>query len=142
MLHVHGVVHRLREAAGNGLCNSKNAIQSLRAKERIVNEVVPHSVDVRINHKRINESETQHHPQRRIRIEEKQSNEISQMKYTGQRWYGIPAGVCEQPGVCRRPFYSNNLSIHSRKLRTLELRYRKVDWQVLKIAKAIPPRLS
>jgi hypothetical protein len=24
----------------------------------------------------------------------------------------------------------------------LELRYRKVDWQVLKIAKAIPPRLS
>src|SRR5439155_6647093 len=26
MLHVHGVVHRLRETAGNGLCDSKNAI--------------------------------------------------------------------------------------------------------------------
>ena len=80
MLHVHGVVHRLRETAGNGLCDSKNAIQSLGAKERIVNEVVPHSVDVRIHHQRVNESENQHHPRRRMRIEEKQSNEVSQMK--------------------------------------------------------------
>jgi hypothetical protein len=50
--------------------------------------------------------------------------------------------VCEQPGVCCRPFYSNNLGIHLRKSGALELRYRKVDWQVLKIAKAIPSRLS
>src|SRR5205823_13241608 len=80
MLNVHGVVQRLRETAGNGLCGSKNAIQSLGAKERIVNEVVPHSVDVRIHHQRVNESENQHHPRRRMRIEEKQSNEVSQMK--------------------------------------------------------------
>ena len=80
MLHVHGVVHRLREAAGDRLCDSKNAIQSLGAEERIVNEVVPHPVDVRIDHQRINEPENQHQPQRCMRIEEKQSNEISQMK--------------------------------------------------------------
>ena len=80
MLHVHGVVHRLREAAGDRLCDSKNAIQSLGAEEGIVNEVVPHPVDVRIDHQRINEPENQHHPQRRMGIEEKQSNEISKMK--------------------------------------------------------------
>jgi len=50
MLHVHGVVHRLGEAAGDGLGDSKNAIQRLGAKERIVNEVVPYPVDVRIDH--------------------------------------------------------------------------------------------
>jgi hypothetical protein len=55
MLHVHDVVHRLREATGDGLCDSKNAIQRLGAEERIVNEVVPHPVDVRIDHQGINE---------------------------------------------------------------------------------------
>src|SRR6187551_2174823 len=99
MLHVHGVVHRLREAACDRLCDSKNAIESLGTEERIVNEVVPHPVDVRIDHQ----------PKRCMRIEKKQSNEISQMKYAGQRGDGIPARMREQPGICRRPFYSNNL---------------------------------
>jgi len=40
------------------------------------------------------------------------------------------------------PFYSNNFGIHLRKLGVLKLRYTKVDWQVLKIAKAIATRLS
>ena len=70
MLHVHGVVHRLRKAAGHGLCNSKKAIQALGAEEGVVNEVVPHPVDVRIDHQRINEPENQHHPQRRVRVKE------------------------------------------------------------------------
>src|SRR4026207_244852 len=116
MLHMHGVVHRLRKTTSDGLSESKKAIEKLRAEKRVMNEVVPHPVDVRIDHQRINEPENQHHPQRRMRIEQKQSNKISQMKYTGQRWYGIPAGVCEQPGVCCRPFDSNYLGIHLRKL--------------------------
>lgn len=50
VLHVNGVVHRLGETASDRLCDAENAIQSVRAKERIVNEIVPHPVDVRIHH--------------------------------------------------------------------------------------------
>src|SRR5262249_6382097 len=80
MLHVHGVVHRLREAAGDGLCDSKNPIQRLGTEERVVNEVVPYPVDVGIDHQRVNEPQNQHHPHWRMRIKEKQSKEISQME--------------------------------------------------------------
>jgi len=80
MLHVHGIVHRLRETAGDRLCDAENAIQRLRAEEWVVNEVVPHPVDVRIDHQRVDEPQNQHQPQRCMGIEEKQSNEISQMK--------------------------------------------------------------
>ncbi len=141
MLHVHGVVHRLREAAGDGLCDSENAIQGLGTEERIVNKIVPHPVDIGVDHQRINEPQNQHHPQRRMGIEEKQSKEIGQMKKGRQRGNGIPASMREQLRVCCRPFYSNNLGIHL-KNRILEVRYRKVDWQVLKIAKGIATRLS
>jgi len=41
MLHVHGVVHRLRKAAGHGLCDSKKAIQGLGAEEGVMDEVMP-----------------------------------------------------------------------------------------------------
>jgi len=67
MLHMHGVVHCLREAAGDRLRNSKQAIDKLRSKKRVMNEVMSHPVDIRIHHQRINESETQHHPQRSMR---------------------------------------------------------------------------
>ena len=67
MLHMHGVVHRLREAAGNRLRDSKQTIEQVGAEERVMNEVVPHPVDVRIHHQRINEAENQHHPQRAMR---------------------------------------------------------------------------
>jgi hypothetical protein len=92
---VHGVVHRLRETAGDGLSDSENAVQGLRAEERIVNEVVPHPVDIRIDHQRIKEPENQHDPQRRMWVEKEQPDEVSQMKQAGQRGYGIPAGMRE-----------------------------------------------
>jgi hypothetical protein len=117
MLHMHGVVHRLRKTAGDGLCDSKNPIQSVRTEERIVNEVVSHPVDIRIDHQRINEPENQHHPQRRMRIKEKQSNEINQGRSIRITSAFIGKSV-------------------------LKLRYRKVDWQVLKIAKGIATRLN
>ena len=64
------------------------------------------------------------------------------MKQAGQRRDVVPAGMREQLGVCCRSFYTNNLGTHFEKIRVLKLRYRKAGWQVLKIAKAIPPRLS
>ena len=67
MLHMHGVVHRLRKAASDRLRDSKQSIEQLRAEKRVMNEIVPHPVDVRIHHQRINEPENQHHPQRRMR---------------------------------------------------------------------------
>ena len=142
MLHVHGVVHRLREAAGDRLCDSKNTIQSLGAEEGIVNEVVPHPVDVRIDHQRVDESENQHDPKRRVREKKVECEEVSEVKQAGERGKGVPSRMREQPGICCRPFYSNNFGIHLRKLGVLKLRYTKVDWQVLKIAKAIATRLS
>jgi hypothetical protein len=67
MLHMHGVVHRLRETTRDRLGDSKKAIEKLRAEERVMNEVVPDAVDVRIQHERINKPENQHQPQRRMR---------------------------------------------------------------------------
>lgn len=48
--HVNRVVHRLREATSDRLRDAENAIQSLGAKKRIMNEVMPHPIDVRIHH--------------------------------------------------------------------------------------------
>jgi len=116
MLHVHSVVHRLRKAASNRLCDAKNAIQGIGAEERIVNEVVPHPVDVRIDHQRVDKPQNQHQPQRCMGIEKKQSNEISQMEQASQRGNDIPARMLEQPGICGRPLYSNSFGIHFEKI--------------------------
>src|SRR5207249_1268552 len=62
MLHVDGVVHCLRKATCDRLRDCKQTIQQFRAEERVVNEVVPHAVDVRIDHQRIHETEDQHYP--------------------------------------------------------------------------------
>ena len=50
MLNMHRVVHRLRKTAGDGLRDSKEPIEQTRAEERVVNEIVPHPVDVRVDH--------------------------------------------------------------------------------------------
>jgi hypothetical protein len=50
MLHMHGVVHRLRKTASHRLSHGKQAIEQLRAEKRVMNEVVPYPVDVRIYH--------------------------------------------------------------------------------------------
>ena len=41
MLHMHCVVHRLRETTSDGLRDSKKAIEELRSEKRVMNEVVP-----------------------------------------------------------------------------------------------------
>src|SRR5437762_8583592 len=96
MLHVHRVVHRLRKAAADRLRDSKQTIQEFGTEKRIMNKIVPHPVDVRVDHQRVNESEDKHHPQRSMRKEEVQSQEIRQMKKPRCRWENIPARVRKQ----------------------------------------------
>src|SRR6266403_1948308 len=50
MLHVDRIVICLRKTARDRLGDSKEAIEQLGAKEGVVNEIVPYSVDVRIDH--------------------------------------------------------------------------------------------
>jgi hypothetical protein len=96
MLHVHRVVIGLRKAARDRLSDSKKAIKQLRAEEWVVNEIVAHTVDVRVDHERINEAENQHDPERRVQVEKEQPEEIREMKKARQRRHGVPARVREE----------------------------------------------
>ena len=95
MLHMHGVVVGLRKTTADGLGHAEKAIQRLRTEERVVNEIVAYAVDVRIDHQRVDEPKNQHHPQRRVGVEEEKPDEISQMKQARERWNRIPARVRE-----------------------------------------------
>src|SRR5438046_6401564 len=112
MLHVHGVVHRLGETAGDRLRDSKQAIEKLRPEKRVMNEVVPHPIDVRIHHQRINEPENQHHRQRRMRQKKIKDKKVSAMKQPSGRRQSVPACVREKLRVCRWAFYANHVSTH------------------------------
>ena len=61
-----------------------------------MNEIVPHPVDVRVHHQRINEPENQHHPQRRVRKQKVEAEKISEMKKPRRGWNGVPARVREE----------------------------------------------
>ena len=101
MLHVGGVVVCLGKTGRDRLRNSKEPIEQFRAEERVVNEVVPYAVDVGIDHQRVNESKDQHYPERRVRVKEEESQEISEMKQARRSWDRVPARVREEPGSCR-----------------------------------------
>jgi hypothetical protein len=112
MLHVHGVVHGLRKTTSDGLSDSKEAIEKLRSEKRVMNEVVPDAIDVRIHHQRINEPENQHHPQRRVRKQKVEPEKIREMKKPRRGWNCIPACVREELGIRGRAFYSDRVSSH------------------------------
>ncbi len=114
MLHVHGVVHRLGKTTSDGLSDSKKAIEKLRSEKRVMNEVVPDAIDVRIHHQRINEPKNQHHPKRRVRKQKVEAEKISEMKKPRRGWNCIPACVREELGVRRSTFYSDRVSGHHR----------------------------
>ena len=95
MLHVNGVVVGLRKTAGDRLGDSKKAIQNVGTEKWVVNEVVTNAVDVRIHHQRIDKSQNQHHPERRVRVQKEQSYKIGEMEKAGQSGHRIPAGVRE-----------------------------------------------
>src|SRR5215471_4692372 len=96
MLHMDRVVHGLRKTAGDGLCDSKQPIEQSQAEERVVNEIVPHPVDVRVDHQRIKKPEKQHRPQRRVRKHKIQAKKISEMEKTRGRRDSVPARVREE----------------------------------------------
>ena len=112
MLHMHGVVHGLRKTTSDGLSDSKKAIEKLRSEKRVMNEVVPDAIDVRIHHQRINEPENQHHPQRRVRKQKVEPEKIREMKKPRPGWNCIPACVREELGIRGRAFYSDRVSSH------------------------------
>src|SRR5438093_10341276 len=86
MLHMHGVVHGLRKTASDGLSDSKKAIEKLRSEKRVMNEVVPDAIDVRIHHQRVKEPENEHHPQRRVRKQKVEPEKIREMKKPRRGW--------------------------------------------------------
>jgi hypothetical protein len=75
------------------LYNSKKSIEQRRAKEWIVDEVVSDAVDVRIDHKRINETEDQHHPERDARIKEEEREKVCEMEETREGGYCVQTCV-------------------------------------------------
>ena len=109
---MHAVVHRLGKTAGDRLRDSKQAIEQLRAEKRVMNEVVPHPVDVRIHHQRVNEPENQHNPQRRMRKQKVQPEKVREMEKPRSGWNGIPTRVREELGIRDRAFYSDRVCSH------------------------------
>src|SRR5215469_11958896 len=96
MPHVHRIVHRLRKTARDGLCNPEQAIQKCGTEKRVMNEIVPHPVDIRVDHQRINESENEHHPERSVRVEEVKCQEICETKKPRRGRKSVPACVREK----------------------------------------------
>ena len=114
MLHVHRVVHRLRKTARDRLRDPKQPIDQFWTEKRVVNEIVPNPVDVRIDHQGINEPEDQHHPQRRVRVKEEQAHKICQVKKARRGRNSIPARMRENLWIGLRALNSNHVGIHRR----------------------------
>lgn len=114
MLHVDGVVVGLRKATRYRLSDSKEPIEQFRAEEWVMNKIVPNAVDVGVDHQRVNESKDQHYPERRVRVKEEESQEISEMKQGRHSWNRVPARVREEPGSCRRTLYADGIGGHRR----------------------------
>src|SRR5215211_2070852 len=112
MLHMHGVVHGLRKTTSDGLSDSKKAIEKLRPEKRVMNEVVPDAIDVRIHHQRVHEPGNQHDPQRSVRKQKIECEQIREMKKPRRGWNCVPACVREELGTRGRAFYSDNVSTH------------------------------
>ncbi|MDB6147475.1 MAG: hypothetical protein JWO45_1139, partial [Spartobacteria bacterium] len=104
--------HRNRSAktAGDRLSEREKPVEQRRAKEWIVDEVMPDAVDVRIDHQSVDEPEDQHDPKRCVRVEQEKREEIHKMKQPGQRRNRVPAGVRKQFGIGRGTIYSDRVS--------------------------------
>src|SRR5579884_519811 len=117
MLHVDRVVIRLGKTARDRLRHSKEAIQNPRPKKGIVNEVVPHAIDVGVHHQRVHKAQNEHHPQRRVWEQKIQPEKICQMKKSRRRGERVPARMSEEARICGRSLNANRFSTH-RKLPT------------------------
>ena len=64
-----------------------------------MNKVVPHPIDVRIDHQRIDESENQHDPQRNAREKIIHAKEIGTVQDACPYRDGVPSSVSKNPGI-------------------------------------------
>src|SRR5207245_10293998 len=78
----------------------------------VVNDIVAHGVDVRVNHQPGNEAENQHHPERRVRVQKEQPQKIGEMEKAGRRRQHVPARVREKSRVSRGSFSADCVSVH------------------------------
>src|SRR5436190_2001764 len=74
-----------------------------RAKIGVVNEVVRDAVDVPGNADRIDESENQHDPERRVREQEEHPKEIGEMEQFRPDRNDVPARERKNPGISLEP---------------------------------------
>src|SRR5262249_49170595 len=97
-----------------------------------MNEVVPHPIDVRIHHQRVNEAKNQHHPQWRVWKQKVEPEKIREMEKPRRGWDRVPACMREELGTRARAFHSNCVSAH----RDLKPRYspQKLRFASLRIA--------
>ena len=109
VLHMDRVVVGLRKATRDRLSDSKEPIEQLRAEERVMDKVVPNTIDVCVDHQRVNKSEDQHYPERRVRVEEEESQEVSEMKQARRSWDRIPPRVRKKPGSCGGTLYADGV---------------------------------
>ena len=57
---------------------------------------MPDSIDIRVYHQRVNETQDQHDPERCVWIKKEKAEKIREMKKAGQRRYSIPASVSKE----------------------------------------------
>src|SRR6266403_4807370 len=112
VLHVHCVVKRLRKTTRHRLRDSKKAVQNFGAEKWVVDEVVTNAIDVGVHHQRVDETENQHHPERRVRIQKEEPEKIGEVKKAGRCREHVPTRVREQSRIGRGPLGADYIGVH------------------------------
>ena len=80
VVHVVVVVEDMRHAERERFQDAVRAVQPRIAKEGVMDKVVSNAIDIGVDHKRINETHDQHHPQRGERKKEVHRQKIGKVK--------------------------------------------------------------
>src|SRR5882724_1992567 len=112
VLHVHCVVKRLRKTTRHRLRDSKKAVQNFGAEKWVVDEVVTNAIDVGVHHQRVDETENQHHPERRVRVEKEKAEKVGEMKKPGRCREHVPTRVREHARVGRGSIDADGVAGH------------------------------
>ena len=107
MLHVNAVVKHLAKPDADRFENAEEPVQDGRPKIGVVNEVVRDAVDVPGNADRIDESENQHHPERRVREQEEHPKEVSEMEQFRRDRDNVPARERKNLRISLEPLRRN-----------------------------------
>ena len=98
---MNALVENLTEADGDRFQNAEQAIEQRPTEIRIVNEVVRNAVDVPGNANRVDESENEHGPKRRLREQIEHPEKERAVSNTGQYRNGVPSGIGKNSGAGR-----------------------------------------